>query len=326
MSLHEYITAKEQEIQELQNQNDELKQQYEILLKVLYTSKSEKCKASPVTDNQLSIFNDIELEDVKLEVQATHLKGYTKTKKKDKGGQALPEHLPLEEIVVEPDEDPIGRRKIGEQITEVLDYNLASFTRKRYIKPKYANPEGGIVIADMSQNPLPKSIAEAGLLSYIIVNNFVGHLPFYRQIEQFRREHKVPIPISTINDWFVGVSALLDPLYNKFKEKVLDTNSLQANESSIKVIDKDKIGKIHQVYQRVYHKPLQYIILFKYRKGRGMKGPKELLSGYTRGLQCDGYGVYDKLAKQENLTLVGCLAHVRRKYFEAEDNILNWLR
>ncbi len=320
MSLHEYITGKEQKVQELQNQNDELKHQNEILLKALYASKSEKHKASPVADNQLSMFSELELEDEKLEEHTTQVKGYTKTKKKHKGRQALPEHLPLEEIVIEPDEDTAGMKKIGEQITEVLDYTPASFTRKRYIRPKYAMPEGGIVIADMPQRPLPKSIAEAGLLSYIIVNKFVDHLPFYRQIERFRREHKVPIPSSTINDWFVGVCALLDPLYNKLKEKVLDTNYLQADESPIKVMDKDKVGKTHQGYQWVYHNPLQNIILFNYRKGRGMQGPKELLSGYNGVLQCDGYSVYDKLAKQEDLTLAGCLAHVRRKYFEAKDN------
>jgi len=101
---------------------------------------------------------------------------------------------------------------------------------------------------------------------------------------------------------------------------VLDTNYLQADESPIKVMDKDKIGKTHQGYQWVYHNPLEKLILFDYRKGRGMHGPKELLANYKGVLQCDGYGVYDKLAKQGEMTLVGCLAHVRRKYVEAKDS------
>ena len=312
MSLHEYLNKKEEKIRVLQHQN-------EMLLRLLYDSKSEKHKATPVADNQLNMFVDIELEE-KVEEQTTQVKGYTKTKKKHIGRKSLPEHLPLEEIIIEPEEDTTGMKKIGEQITEVLDYTPASLIRKRYIRPKYAKPEGGVVIADMPERPLPKSIAEAGLLSYIIVNKFVDHLPFYRQIERFKREHKLPIPSSTINDWFVAVCTLLDPLYNKLKEKVLDTKYLQADESPIKVMDKDKVGKTHQGYQWVYHNPLQKIILFDYRKGRGMHGPKELLSGYAGVLQCDGYGVYDKLARKEDLTLAGCLAHVRRKYVEAKSS------
>jgi len=312
VSLHEYLNKKEEKIKALQHQN-------EMLLKLLYDSKSEKHKATPVANNQLSMFVDIELEQ-KEEEQTTQVKGYTKTKKKHTGRQPLPEHLPLEEIIIEPEEDTTGMKKIGEQITEVLDYTPASFIRRRYIRPKYAKPQGGIAIADMPERPLPKSIAEAGLLSSIIVNKFVDHLPFYRQIERFKREHKLPIPSSTINDWFVAVCTLLDPPYNKLKEKVLDTDYLQADESPIKVMDKDKAGKTHQGYQWVYHNPLEKIILFDYRKGRGMNGPKELLSGYTGVLQCDGYGVYNKLAKKEDLTLAGCLAHVRRKYVEAKNN------
>jgi len=320
VSWHEYISEKEQEVRDLKHRNEELKHQNEILLKALYDSKSEKYKPAPIVDNQLNMFCEIELEQNKVEEQTTQVKGYTKTKKKHTGRQPLPEHLPLEEIIIEPEEDTTGMKKIGEQVTEVLDYTPASFIRKRYIRPKYAKSEGGIIIADMPERPLPKSIAEAGLLSYIIVNKFVDHLPFYRQIERFKREHKLPIPSSTINDWFVAVCTLLDPLYNKLKEKVLDTKYLQADESPIKVMDKVKVGKTHQGYQWVYHNPLQKIILFDYRKGRGMHGPKELLSAYAGVLQCDGYSVYDKLAKKEALTLAGCFAHVRRKYFEAKSS------
>jgi len=126
VSLHEYLNKKEEKIKALQHQN-------EMLLKLLYDSKSEKHKATPVANNQLSMFVDIELEQ-KEEEQTTQVKGYTKTKKKHTGRQPLPEHLPLEEIIIEPEEDTTGMKKIGEQITEVLDYTPASFIRRRYIR------------------------------------------------------------------------------------------------------------------------------------------------------------------------------------------------
>jgi hypothetical protein len=70
----------------------------------------------------------------------------------------------------------------------------------------------------------------------------------------------------------------------------------------------------------VYHNPLDNLVLFNYRKGRGLNGPKEILSEYKGYLQCDGYKVYDVIGKQEGITLVGCLAHARRKFFDAQDN------
>ncbi|GAB1857624.1 hypothetical protein MHTCC0001_24600 [Flavobacteriaceae bacterium MHTCC 0001] len=86
------------------------------------------------------------------------------------------------------------------------------------------------------------------------------------------------------------------------------------------MLDKDKIGSTHQGYQWVYHSPLHKLVLFNYRKGRGQAGPREMLEHYQGYLQCDGYKVYDKFSDQENITLVGCLVHARRKFFDAQDN------
>ena len=61
-------------------------------------------------------------------------------------------------------------------------------------------------------------------------------------------------------------------------------------------------------------------VLFNYRKGRGQHGPKEILQNYQGILQCDGYTVYDKIGSSGQITLAGCLVHVRRKYIEAKDS------
>ena len=312
MELQDIIEEKEAKIKDLEQENAMLK-------KLIFGSRSERHKSTPVASNQLNMFVDLEEAEQEAEEPTTQVKGYTK-KKSHPGRQALPDHLPVEEVVIEPEEDTSGMEKIGAHVTEVLDYTPALLIRRRYIRPKYARPEGGILIADMPDRPLPKSIAEAGLLTHIAVSKFVDHQPFYRQIEGFKRDHQIKIPSSTLNDWFAATCTLLEPLYNKLKEKLLDTDYLQADESPIKVLDKTKSGTTHQGYQWVYHDPLQKLILFDYRKGRGMHGPKEMLKDYSGVLQCDGYTVYDKIAKKGNIKIAGCLAHVRRKYVEAKDS------
>jgi len=311
--------SRQQIIAELKEKNDALEHENAILRKALFGPRSEKVKPSSADEDQLNLFADLEVEQAQVETTTIEVKGHKK--KKHKGRQPLPDHLPVEEIIIEPDVDTSNMEKIGELITETLHYTPASLVRRRYIRPKYADTsDQKIVVAAMPERPLPKSIAEASLLSYIAVSKFVDHLPFYRIIERFKRDYKLNVPSSTINDWFASTCVLLEPLYNKLKQKVLDTEYLQADESPIKVMDKDKIGKTHQGYQWVYHNPLQKLILFDYRKGRGMHGPKELLADYAGILQCDGYGVYNKLAKKGKMTLAGCLVHVRRKYIDAKQS------
>ena len=145
-------------------------------------------------------------------------------------------------------------------------------------------------------------------------------MPLYRLIQKFSREYSWKPAESTLCGWVDGSCKLLNPLYNKLKQKILSSDYIQADESPIKVLDKDKVRSTHQGYQWVYHSPLDNLVLFNYRKGRGQHGPKEILVDYLGYLQCDGYRVYDKIGQQKGIILVGCLAHARRKFFDAQDN------
>ena len=321
MSKDEVIEGLEAEKLKLQDKNTALEHEITQLKKLIFGARSEKFKPTHIDVNQLNMFDDIEDQKEEVPSPKTEVKGYTKTKKSHPGRQPLPDHLPVEEVIIEPQEDITGLTKIGEEITEVLDYTPASILKRRYIRPKYAKANGeGVLVADMPNRPLPKAIAEAGLLANIAVSKFVEHTPFYRQIQKFNRDYQLPIPSSTLNDWFAATCTLLEPLYNQLKQKVLSTDYLQADESPIKVLDTDKKGKTHQGYMWVYHNPLNKTVLFNYRKGRGQHGPKEILQNYQGILQCDGYTVYDKIGSSGQITLAGCLVHVRRKYIEAKDS------
>jgi len=242
-------------------------------------------------------------------------------KKQHAGRKPLPDHLPTEDIVIEPEMDTTDLVKIGEEITEELDYTPASLIKRRFIRPKYALPKGeGVLIAAMPERVLPKSIAGPGLLTQLVVQKFCDHLPFYRQQQIFKRDFEVTIPKSSMNDWFAAVCKLLHPLYESLRHQLKTSNYLMADESPIKVQDKDKVGKTHQGYQWVYYDPLGKTVLFEYQKGRGSNGPKRMLENFEGYLQTDGYKVYDKFGQNPEITLVGCMAHVRRYFERAKDN------
>jgi transposase len=295
-------------IQQLEHELAQLK-------KMIFGSKRERFVAE-VNANQLSLFSGEEISVAEPVVDTQHIEYDRKPPKKHPGRTALPDHLPVEVIIIEPEEDTTGMKRIGEEISETLDYTPASLIRRITIRPKYAKPDGeGVVIGKLPLRPLSKAIAEASLLAHIIVSKFIDHLPFYRQIQRFKREYQWEVSDSTINEWFVAVCTLLHPLYERLQRKVLSSGYLQVDESPINVLDQDKPGSTHKGYQWVYYSPEAKLVMFSYRKGRGQNGPKEILAGYQGILQTDGWHVYDKYAEVPGITLVGCLAHARR-YFD----------
>lgn len=290
-----------------------------MLKKMIFGSKSERFKSEQSAD-QLSLFAQQATQEQAKEEKQT-ITYERKKGNKHKGRNSIPEHLPVEEVIIEPEENTTGMKKIGEEITETLKYTPASLIKIKTIRPKYARPEEqGIVIAPLPVRPLPKSYAEASLLAHIFISKFIDHLPFYRQRQIFKRDFEWELASSTINDWFIASCTLLEPLYKKLIEKILSCQYIQADESTIKVQDDNKKGKTHLGYQWVYHSPEQGLVYFHYHKGRGQSGPKEILEKYEGFVQCDGYNVYDKIAAGKPITLVGCMAHLRRKFHESLDN------
>jgi len=303
----------------LREENTYLKAQLERLMKLIRGFKSERYVPQSPLVNQPTLFDVPEdSSDEKEEIEKVT---YERKKTKHKGRNPLPENLPVEEVTIEPEEETSGLKKIGEEITETLKYTPASLVKIRTIRPKYAKPNNtGVIIAPLPERPINKGIAEASLLAHILVAKFVDHLPFYRQIQIFKRDFGWEVSKSTLNDWMAACTKLLEPLYKKMLDQVLSSGYVQADESPIKVLDSEKKGDTHRGYMWVYYTPTDKIVIFNYRKGRGQNGPKEILKNYQGFLQVDGYNVYDKIAKlNPSIELAGCLAHIRRKYFDAKE-------
>jgi len=219
--------------------------------------------------------------------------------------------------VIEPEGDVSNLKKIGDEITEELEYEPGKLYVNRYIRPKYALPKDeGVIIADLPSRPIEKGIAGPGLLSHILVSKYVDHLPLYRQRQQFKR-HGVVLPLSTLSDWVRQTAELLEPLYENLKATLLQAHYLQADESPLRVLDRAKKGSTHLGYMWVYHAPLQGLVLFDYRKGRSRAGPNEMLQHFSGYLQTDAYDGYTDIHARHGVTGIGCFAHARRYFSDA---------
>lgn len=238
------------------------------------------------------------------------------------GRMKLPANLPREQVILEPQQDVSGMKKIGEEITEELERIPGKLFVRQYVRPKYARAhEEGVVIADLPARPIDKGIPGPGLLAQIVIDKYTDHLPLHRQIQRFEREG-IKLSSSTLSDWISGTCTLLEPLYDELRRQVLSADYLQADETPIKVLDKLKKGTTHRGYHWVYHAPVERMVLFDYRQGRGREGPHEILKDFKGHLQTDGYVVYEDFKKRSGITLLNCMAHARRKFDEAKDNDL----
>jgi len=298
-----------------------LEQELAQLKRMIFGSKSERF--IPDDPGQLSLGLDIEQQQ-ESEQQETEDVAYKRRKGKKKKEipvrLPIPSHIRREEIVIEPAEDTTGAKRIGEEVTEVLEYIQGKFYVKRIIRPKYALPdEKGIVIGTLPSFPIPRGNAGPGLLAHLLISKFQDHLPFYRQVQMFKRAD-ITIAESTISGWFSATCRLLEPLYETLIKKVKQSDYLMADETPIPVLTRDKPGATHKGYYWDYYSPLDKLVCFDYRKGRGREGPLKFLEEFRGALQTDGYAAYNEFEKRDGVTLLACLAHGRRKFEKSKDN------
>lgn len=233
--------------------------------------------------------------------------------------QVLPSHLPRQVIVIEPDRDTAGLKKIGQAVTETLDYRPAKLVVLRRVRPKYVDPsdeDRGVLIAELPARPIDKGMAEAGLLAHVVIEKYVDHLPLYRQGQRLRRQG-ITLSDSTLGGWIAQSAALVEPLYAALREEALKSGYLQADETPIPVQSAQQQGTTHRGYYWVYHAPLQGLVVMDYQRGRSRDGPVSFLEGYQGALQSDGYAAYDAFDLRPGLSAYGCWAHARRYFHEA---------
>jgi transposase len=306
----------------LQQTLEEERNRLRKIIKEFVARRSERYKAGVVAEGQLNLFVE-QLVQMAQSPQASTIEPPARRKpgaarRKHPGRRPIPEDLPRLDVVIEPQEDLSDCVKIGEEITEELDYVPGHFFVRRFIRPKYARPEeAGIAIAPAPVRVIDKGIPGPMLLAYILVSKYADHLPLYRQLEIFKRSG-IDINDVTLNGWVKQTLTLLEVIYRRIRDDMLKSGYLMADETTIRVLDKDKEGATHLGYYWAYLDPLRRAALFIYEKGRGGHFVRTHLKGFLGFLQTDAYISYDTVPQTyAGIVMMGCWAHVRRKFIDA---------
>ena len=249
----------------------------------------------------------------------------------------LPEALPREEVLIDiPEEQKhclCGAElvRIGQEFSEKLDVIPPQLRVIRTVRPQYAchDCEGSgdeqrpaVRIAPMPPALIDKGIATAGLLAYIVTSKFCDSLPLYRQEKQFQRIG-VELSRRTMADWMIAASKACEPLMKVLEGRLRSGPLLQLDETTVQVMKEPGRENTSLSYMWVARggAPEAPVILYHYAPSRSAAVAKEMLSNYQGYLQTDGYEAYDRACETaENVVHVGCWAHVRRKFFEAQNS------
>lgn len=241
--------------------------------------------------------------------------------------RALPASLPRVEVVhalsdnacaCEHCKSPL--EVIGEKVNEQLDLIPAQVRVLKHVRRTYrcADCQGQIKTAPMPAQPIPKSNASSGTLAYIAISKYADGLPLYRQEQRLKRIG-VDLPRSTMASWMIKAGALMQPVINLMRERMLAYPVLAMDETRIQVLKEPGKSSQSQSYLWVQRggPPDQTILLYGYDPSRSAEVPKRLLGDYAGFLQVDGYSGYDKVCAENGIIQLGCWAHARRKFDEA---------
>ena len=332
---------------EISQKNAEIKKLSDTLLwlrRKVFGKMSEK--NLPLDPDQLLLFEQEHLTDeerarLDKEVEAAEQQ-MTKTitvKVKPSRRDLDTTGLPTEVIDIYPDGTTDENGKLKDEYVEIgtdESSRMEHIAAKTYIKKTVIHkvmlksdsnnktPEDRrIICARLHLAPVNRCMAGASVLTDIIIGKFMYHLPFYRQIQQYK-ESGITISDSTMGGWYEAAVEKLKLLYDILRQHILQSEYIQIDESVLPVIDSEK-HKARKGYEWCVRDAIRGAVMFYYDRGsRGGKVAREILGAYKGAVQCDGYDAYDQFEKNDNITVYGCWAHARRKFVDAlnEDNRL----
>lgn len=321
------IDSKQHEIESKQQQIDQLQHMLSVLRRYVFGRRSEK--AAPVVAEQgvlpfAAAAGAVALagSDEQESQPSVEVRGHQR--RSHPGRKPLPADLPVEIVEISPaDEDLVctcceqQKRRIGEDITQTLDYRPAAFFIREYVRPKYACPhcQQGVIQAALPARPIEKGRPEPGVLAHVVTSKYADHLPLYR-IEQIFARHGITVSRGLLAQWNGAVADLLTPLAAAIHHQVLQSRWIQSDDTTVKVQQAE--GEYRTGHMWVYRGERGDQV-YDFDWHRNKASPSRMLGGYRGYLQVDAAPAYDDIfATQAQIIEVGCWAHARRYFKDAE--------
>jgi transposase len=315
-------------LRDTRRQNEELQHRLDLLLRRLYGPRTER-----FDPNQPLLFPDA-FEAVAPEVSepgnAVPLEpepGAAPTKKpRPHGRRALPKNLrrvprvyELTEAERRCPECGESRVQIGAEHSEQLDYEPATLFVIKHVRCTYACPhcEGQVVTAGKPAQPIQKGLPGPGLLAHVITEKYADHIPLNRQEHRLARQG-VELSRSTLCDWMAGAAKTLEPLYDLMKTLILLCGTIHTDDTPVKVRDSERKIKVTGRLWIYFGDYLYPYNIFDFTMSRKRDGPNRFLKGFRGYLQADAFSGYDGIYAGGDVVEVGCNAHARRKFIEAQ--------
>jgi len=339
-TLQEMVRQLLQDLAARERSNESLRFQLERMKRALYGPRSEKVSDAqlkldlaalglPVDDEEDDSTESREDEDARDNGDSDEAPSPKKRSQRGAHGRRkLPEHLPREVVVHRPDDANCPcdvcdspKRKIGEEISEVLEYRPANWVVLEHHREKVACPKGcgGVSVAPPAPKPVDKGLCGFGLLAFILTSKYADHIPLNRQVGMIARQGVV-LRTSTLSDWVAQGAELLKPIVDVMTKELLKAPVLHTDETGIPVRFPDQ-EHCHRgslwVYQSLDRPGVYGHSVFVYTKTKHGKGPQAVLEGYKGRIVADAFSGFNELFGEGKATEGGCWAHSRRKFYDA---------
>jgi transposase len=325
--LLQKVASNTAQIQFKQALIDKLTYENAVLKRLKFGLKSERMNAEQrsLLDETL----DADLAAVADEIALALPESAAAQEKRTPKRQALPAELPRQTFSHEPESTVCTTagcgsqmKRIGEDVSEKLDYVPGVFSVHRHVRGKWACACcQALVQVPVEPHVIDKGIPTPGLLAQVLVNKFADHLPLYRQEAIFGRAG-VAIPRSTLAQWVGSCGVELQPLVDALKRDILSRSVIHADETPVQMLKPGK-GKTHRAYLWAYaagaHEDIQAVV-YDFCESRAGANAKAFLDEWRGSLVVDDFSGYKQLMgdAQEQITEVGCWAHARRKFHDLQ--------
>ena len=306
----------------------EVKSQAVLIAKLrhqLAGQRAHRFGPSSETSEQLQLA--LEMSEIAIAALTAKLRQPDDTPADKPKRKPIPDDIPRVEVELTPGNMACNNcggklRRLGEDVTEELEYVPGRFIVNRIVRPRMAcSGCDCFTQAPLPSRPIERGRPGPGLLAHVLVNKYADHLPLYRQSQIFDRDG-LDLDRSTLADWVGNSTALLAPLADAIGRHVLAGQAIFADDTPVAMLapgtGKTQTARLwaYGRDERPWGSAIPPASWYRFSSDRKGEHPKDHLSGYTGWMHADGYAGFEDLYRSGDIREVACMAHVRRKFVD----------